>query len=282
MAFTQGFDGSRAVAGDLKAADMDQIWNGMTRADSIRKIGGDPDRIMEAIRPRGAHHCYLELHIEQGGNLERQSLPIGVVEGIVAIDRLEVTIAGFANHAGTTAMADRQDALVAGSHLTIAVRQIVSSEPGRQVGTVGRLEVTPNAPNVIPGVVRLTIELRDLSPEKLTRLAERIRLRAAEIGRETKTSIEFTSSSQSPPAIAAVEVQRAIERSAGRLGLATQRMPSGAGHDAQIMARLSPMGMIFVPSVRGISHSPLELTHWDDCARGADVLLGAVLEMDRA
>ncbi len=141
--------------------------------------------------------------------------------------------------------------------------------------------MTPNAPNVIPGVVRLTIELRDLSPEKLTRLAERIRLRAAEIARDTKTSIEFTSSNHSAPANAAVEVQQAIERSAGRLGLASQRMPSGAGHDAQMMAQLSPMGMIFVPSVRGISHSPLELTRWDDCARGADVLLGAVLEMDR-
>jgi N-carbamoyl-L-amino-acid hydrolase len=280
VAFTRGFDGSRAVAGGLKPADMDQVWNGVTRADAIRRIGGDPDRITEAVRPRGAHHCYLELHIEQGGNLDRQSLPIGVVEGIVAIDRFEVTITGLANHAGTTPMADRQDALLAASHLTIAVRQIVSSEPGRQVGTVGRLEVTPNAPNVIPGVVRLTIELRDLSPEKLTRLAERIHLRAAEIGRETTTSIEFTSRTQSSPAIAAVEVQRAIERSAGRLGLATQRMPSGAGHDAQIMAQLSPMGMIFVPSVRGISHSPRELTHWDDCARGADVLLGAVLEMD--
>ena len=277
-----GLNGSRIVAGDVKPSDMDKVWSGMTRADAIRKIGGDPGRIMEAIRPRGAHHCYLELHIEQGGNLERQRIPVGVVEGIVSIDRYEVTVTGFANHAGTTLMADRQDALLAASHLTIAVRQIVTSEPGRQVGTVGRLEVTPNAPNVIPGVVRLTIELRDLSPEKLTRLAERIRLRAAEIARETKTSIEFASSSQSPPAIAAEELQRAIERSAGRLGLATQRMPSGAGHDAQMMAQLSPMGMIFVPSVRGISHSPLEFTHWDDCARGADVLLGAVLEMDRA
>ena len=204
-----------------------------------------------------------------------------MVEGIVSIDRHEVTVTGFANHAGTTPMPDRQDALLAASHLTIAVRQIVSSEPGRQVGTVGRLDVTPNAPNVIPGVVRLTIELRDLSPEKLTRLAERIRLRAAEIARDTKTSIEFTSSNHNAPANAAVEVQQAIERSAGRLGLASQRMPSGAGHDAQMMAQLSPMGMIFVPSVRGISHSPLELTSWDDCARGADVLLGSVLEMDR-
>jgi beta-ureidopropionase / N-carbamoyl-L-amino-acid hydrolase len=277
-----GLNGSRIVAGDVKPSDMDKVWSGMNRADAIRKIGGAPGRIMDAIRPRGAHHCYLELHIEQGGILERERIPVGVVEGIVSIDRYDVTVTGFANHAGTTRMADRQDALLAASHLTIGVRQIVTSEPGRQVGTVGRLEVTPNAPNVIPGVVRLTIELRDLSPEKLTRLAERIHLRAAEIARDTKTSIEFATSSQSPPAIAAVEVQRAIERSAGRLGLATQRMPSGAGHDAQMMAQLSPMGMIFVPSVRGISHSPLEFTHWDDCARGADVLLGAVLEMDRA
>lgn len=282
VAFSRGLNGSRIVAGDVKPSDMDQLWNGMTRGDAIRKIGGDPGLIMEAVRPRGAHHCYLELHIEQGGTLEHQSIPVGVVEGIVAIDRHEVTVAGFANHAGTTPMADRQDALLAASHLTIAVRQIVSSAPGRQVGTVGRLDVIPNATNVIPGVVRLTIELRDLSSEKLTRLVERIRRRAAEIARDTKTSIEFTSSNHNAPASAAVDVQQAIERSAGRLALATQRMPSGAGHDAQMMARLSPMGMIFVPSVRGISHSPLELTRWEDCARGADVLLGAVLEMDRA
>ncbi len=281
VAFTRGLAGSRIVAGDVKPADMDQVWNGMRRADAIRKIGGDPGRIMDAIRAKGAHHCYLELHIEQGGNLERQKLPIGVVEGIVAIDRFEVTVTGFANHAGTTAMADRRDALLAASHLTIAVRQIVSSEPGRQVGTVGRLEVTPNAPNVIPGVVRLTIELRDLSAEKLTRMADRIRLRATEIARDTATSIQFTSESHNIPASADNTVQQAIERSAARLGLASQRMPSGAGHDAQMMAQLSPMGMIFVPSVGGISHSPLELTSWDDCARGADALLGTVLEMDR-
>jgi N-carbamoyl-L-amino-acid hydrolase len=178
-------------------------------------------------------------------------------------------------------MAERQDALLAASHLTIAVRQIVSSEQGRHVGTVGRLEVTPNAPNVIPGVVRLTIELRDLSSDKLKRLAEKIRGRAAEIARDTKTSVEFTSSNHSAPANAAEEVQRAIEQSARQLGLASERLPSGAGHDAQMMAQLSPMGMIFVPSVGGISHSPRELTRWDDCARGADVLLGTVMEMDR-
>lgn len=276
-----GLNGSRIVAGDVKPSDMDVVWNGITRAGAIRKIGGNPARIMDAVRLRGAHHCYLELHIEQGGTLERERVPIGIVEGIVSIVRHQVTVTGVANHAGTTPMPDRQDALVAASHLIIAVRELVTAEPGRQVGTVGHLDVTPNSPNVIPGVVQLTIELRDLSPEKLERLAERIRGQAAEIARETKTSIAFTSSNQIAPAMTAVEVQRAIKRTAERLGLATLGMPSGAGHDAQMMARLSPMGMIFVPSVGGISHSPRELTHWEDCARGANVLLGAVLDMDR-
>jgi beta-ureidopropionase / N-carbamoyl-L-amino-acid hydrolase len=276
-----GLNGSRIVAGDVKPSDLDVVWNGMTRGEAIQKIGGNPSRIVDAVRPRGAHHCYLELHIEQGGTLERERVPVGIVEGIVAIHRYQVTVSGFANHAGTTPMADRQDALLAASHLTIAVRQVVTAEAGRQVGTVGHLHVTPNSPNVIPGGVDLTIELRDLSPEKLTRLADQIRRRAAEIAGETRTTIEFKSSNQIAPAIAAVEVRRAIERTAERLGFATLTMPSGAGHDAQMMARLSPMGMIFVPSVRGISHSPRELTEWDDCARGADVLLGALLDVDR-
>ena len=276
-----GLNGSRIVAGDVKPGDMDVVWNGMKRADAIGRIGGDPRRITDAVRPRGAHRCYLELHIEQGGTLEREKVPIGIVEGIVAIHRYEVTVTGFANHAGTTPMSERQDALVAASQLTIAVRQIVTSEPGRQVGTVGRLQVTPNSPNVIPGVVQLSIELRDLSADKLVRLAQQISQRASQIARETRTSIEFASGGRNPPAIAAVEVQRAIERTAKASGLATIAMPSGAGHDAQMMAQLSPMGMIFVPSVRGISHSPLEFTEWQDCARGANVLLGSVLDMDR-
>jgi N-carbamoyl-L-amino-acid hydrolase len=281
VAFGNVLAGSRVVAGDVKA-DMNQVWSGMTRADAIRRIGGDPARITEAIRPRGAHHCYLELHIEQGATLDRENIPVGIVEGIVAIDRYDVTVTGFANHAGSTMMADRQDALLAASHLTIAVHDIVNAEPGRQVGTVGRLEVTPNAPNVIPGVVRLTIELRDLSTEKLKRLAELIRRRAAEIGKQTRTSIELTLANSTAPANAAVEAQQAIERVAGRLELASRRLPSGAVHDAQMMAQLSPMGMIFVPSIGGISHSPRELTKWDHCAQGANVLLGTVLEMDRA
>jgi beta-ureidopropionase / N-carbamoyl-L-amino-acid hydrolase len=141
--------------------------------------------------------------------------------------------------------------------------------------------VSPNSPNVIPVLARLSIELRDLSPDTLASMMDDIRARAREIAASTQTTIEFTQTMRAAPAAATPEVQRAIERAAESLGLRSSRLPSGAGHDAQMMALVGPMGMIFVPSVGGVSHSPKELTHWDDCARGADVLLGAILEMDR-
>jgi N-carbamoyl-L-amino-acid hydrolase len=282
VAFGRGLSGSRIVAGDIKPADLDQVWNGLKRSDGMRLLGGNPDRIMEAVRPKGAHKGYFELHIEQGGTLETAKVPIGVVEGIVSIERFNATIDGFANHAGTTPMPIRQDALIAASHLTIAVREIVMKYPGRQVGTVGHIEVSPNAPNVIPGRVEMTIELRDLSTDKLEKISAEIRARGAQIGKDTRTTVTIEPLSSNPPALAATAMQEIIERSARSLGLTTARLPSGAGHDAQMMAQLSPMGMIFVPSVGGISHSPKELTSWDDCARGANVLLNAVLQLDRA
>ena len=281
FAFGRGIACSRIVAGLVTGGDMDAVWNGLTRADAIRKIGGDPARILEARRPKGAHHCYLELHIEQGGTLERAGIPVGVVEGIVAIDRYEAVITGAANHAGTTPIADRHDAMLAAAHLTVAVRDVVTRLPGRQVGTVGQIAITPNSPNVIPGLARLSIELRDLSAQKLVALMDDIRARAREIAATTRTTIDFSQAMTAAPAAATPEVQRAIERAAASLGLEASRLPSGAGHDAQNMALLGPMGMIFVPSVGGISHSPAELTRWDDCTRGVDVLLRTVLEMDR-
>jgi N-carbamoyl-L-amino-acid hydrolase len=279
VAFGNVLAGSRVVAGDVQA-DLTQSWNGVVRADAIRKIGGDPSRLAEAVRPKGAHHCYLELHIEQGATLDREHVPVGVVEGIVAIRRYEVVVSGVANHAGSTAMTDRHDALLAASYLTVAVNEVVNAQPGRQVGTVGKLDVTPNAPNVIPGAVKMTVELRDLAPEKLVRLAETIQGRAKAIAQQTRTSIDFTLANTTAPATAAEDVQRCVERVAGRLGLGSRRLPSGAVHDAQMMAQLSPMGMIFVPSIDGISHSPREQTQWEHCAQGADVLLGTVLEID--
>ena len=282
VAFNRGLSSSRIVAGDVAPSDMEQVWNGMRRGDAIKKIGGDPERIMEARREKGAWHGYLELHIEQGGTLERSSTAIGVVEGIVAIERYEARITGFANHAGTTPMAERQDAMLAASHLTIAVRESVTTFPGRQVGTVGKIEISPNAPNVVPGAATLIIELRDLSAEKLKTIADEIRARAAAIATATKTRIEILPASSNPPALADTRVQDLVARAAADLKLSSVRLPSGAGHDAQMMAQLTPMGMIFVPSIGGISHSPKELTSWQDCANGANVLLNAVLALDRA
>jgi beta-ureidopropionase / N-carbamoyl-L-amino-acid hydrolase len=281
VAFGKGLGGSRVVAGDVPtAADLDQVWNGLRRRDAIRKIGGDPDRIMSAVRPKGAHHAYLEMHIEQGGTLDRDRVPIGIVEGIVAIERFTATVTGFANHAGTTPMAERQDALVAASHLAIAVREVVTSEPGRQVGTVGQFDVSPNAANVVPGVVRMTIEMRDLSTEKLARMTAAIRGRAAQIATSTRTTIAITPLSSNPPAFATPAVQQAIARASKAARLDVVMLPSGASHDAASMAQLGPMGMIFVPSIGGISHSPKELTRWEDCANGANVLRQAILEVD--
>jgi N-carbamoyl-L-amino-acid hydrolase len=178
-------------------------------------------------------------------------------------------------------MTERQDALVAASQLVLAVREEVTRVQGRQVGTVGRLDVTPNAANVIPGKAELTIELRDLSEAKLASIADAIKSRARAIAGATNTTIEIVPTGHYAPALATPAVQSAIERAASSLGLTHMRLPSGAGHDAQMAATLGPMGMIFVPSIGGVSHSPKELTAWEDCARGADVLLRTVLEVDR-
>jgi N-carbamoyl-L-amino-acid hydrolase len=278
-AYNSGLDGSSAAAGHVAPEDLNKVWNGVKKPDAIRKVGGDPDRIGEARLKPGAFRCYLELHIEQGGTLEQAAIPIGVVEGIVAIDRYEVEIQGFANHAGTTPMPQRQDALLAASYLTVAVNETVRREPGRQVGTVGQLAVSPNVPNIVPGSVQMTIELRDLSSKKIAGLAEQIRARAQEIARQTRTAIVMRPAAHHDEALATPEIQKAIEGSCSRLGLESRRLPSGAGHDAQMMATVGPMGMIFVPSIGGISHSPKELSRWEDCARGADVLLETVRQM---
>jgi len=274
-----GLVGSRIASGD--SPDLERQYNGIRLADGLRKIGGDPARLEPARLAPASFRCYLELHIEQGGTLDKAGIPIGVVEGIVSIDEYAVEIRGFANHAGTTPMPERRNALLAAAKLIEAVQQVVTREPGRQVGTVGHLEVYPNATNVVPGLVKHSIELRDLSPEKIGRLGEEIRRQAQQIAHETNTEITIRHLENDPPAMANPQIQAQIEQAAAGLGLKTMRLPSGAGHDAQMMARLGPMGMIFVPSVSGISHSPKELTRWSDCANGANVLLQTILRMDR-
>ena len=277
-----GTIGSRAVIGDLTPAILDRESNGVRIEEGLRRIGGDPGRLEEARRAPGSIHCYLELHIEQGGLLARAGVPIGVVDGIVSIDEYEVEVRGFANHAGTTPMPERRNALLAASRIVEAVQEEVTREPGRQVGTVGHLEVFPNARNVVPGLVKHSIELRDLSEEKLVRLGAAIQQRIRQIAHDTNTEISVRQVEHDAPALATAAIQREIEAAARDLGLGTMHLPSGAGHDAQVLAKVGPMGMIFIPSVGGVSHSPHELSRWPDCVNGANVLLQTVLRVDRS
>jgi N-carbamoyl-L-amino-acid hydrolase len=275
-----GVHGSRMAAGLFEGDEFDRVQNGVTKRDAMKKLGGDASRIAEARRAPGSFHTYLELHIEQGGKLDRAGVPIGVVEGIVTIDDFDVHIRGFANHAGTTPMAERRDALVAASQVVLAVQQIATREEGAQVGTVGQMTVKPNAPNVVPGDVELTVEFRDLDGAKVARLGTALKQRCAEIAKATNTEIEVKFTSRHEGARATASVQAAIEKAAASLSLKSMRLPSGAGHDAQAIATLGPMGMIFVPSIAGISHSPRELSRWNEIAQGADVLMATILELD--
>jgi len=275
-----GTVGSHSAAGDLDPATVDREFNGIAMRPGLIRIGGDPTRLADARRAAQSMHCYLELHIEQGGTLAKANIPIGVVDGIVSIDQYAVEIRGFANHAGTTPMPERRNALLAAAKLIEAVQDEVTKIPGRQVGTVGQLTVFPNAPNVVPGLVKHTIEFRDLSEETLVRLAEAAKSRAQAIAAETGTQITFTQIEHLRPALATPAIQKQIESAAAGLGLKTMHLPSGAGHDAQNIAQIAPMGMIFVPSIGGISHSPKELTSWEACADGANVLLQTILRID--
>jgi len=189
---------------------------------------------------------------------------------------------GFANHAGTTPMDKRQDALLAAAQLVIAVNKTVTSISGRQVGTVGRIAAEPGAPNVIPGKVIMSLELRDLSAEKVNSLFQNIQQEAKAIAQKTGTKISFALiPTNSIPALTDERVRKIIAESTRELGLRSKPMPSGAGHDAQDMARITPTGMIFVPSVGGISHSPKEFTRPEDMANGANVLLQTILKIDQ-
>lgn len=278
-----GTVGSRALVGEVSASDLLlPTKSGKTIGDGITFIGGDVAKLSSARKGRGELAAYVELHIEQGGNLDAEQLDIGVVEGIVGIGWWDVTIEGFQNHAGTTTMNNRHDAMLAAARFTEMVNRVVTSVPGRQVGTVGRIQAFPGAPNVIPGKVICSLELRDLDAKKIAMLFGRIRAEAAAIGESSGTTFGYTSTHDSAPALTDVRVQRAVEQAAKGLGFSTRYMPSGAGHDAQHMAQICPAGMIFIPSVGGISHSPRELSRAVDITNGANVLLATILRLDVA
>src|SRR5215467_3749061 len=226
-----GTVGSQALGEGLDEKHLNLVSNsGKTVREGTRIVGGDPDRLASARRQQGSIAGYFELHIEQGGTLEREKIDIGVVEGIVGILHSDVTIEGFANHAGTTPMDQRHDALLSAARFIEKVNQIVTSVPGRQVGTVGWIKVEPGAYNVIPGKVVLGLELRDLDEKKFLGLFDQIRNRAAEIGQINQTRFSFTDPVVTLPALTNKNFQKLIDDTATGLGLSTKLMPSGAGH----------------------------------------------------
>ena len=276
-----GTIGSRAFVGHLPDTDLGLVAkSGKTLRDGITFLGGDPTKLSTLHWKTGDYAAYVELHIEQGGTLDAEGLNIGVVEGIVGIGWWDVTIDGFGNHAGTTPMDKRRDALMAAAKYVQMVNRVVTSEPGRQVGTVGRIQAFPGAPNVIPGQVQATLEIRDLDKAKIVRLANRVMEEAKKIGVENGTTFTFKETYLSEPAIMNADVQKVIEASAKSVGMTTKYLPSGAGHDAQYMAQICPTGMIFCPSVGGVSHSPKEFTKPQDVVNGANVLLQTIMALD--
>jgi N-carbamoyl-L-amino-acid hydrolase len=279
--FHRGLFGSRAMAGLLVPDDLTVVdHEGMGLAEHLAKVGGDKARIAGAVRAPGSLAGYLEYHIEQGPELEHDHKQIGVVTGITGRFVLEVDIHGMTNHAGTTPMDMRKDAMVAAAHVALEVEHLAAHEQSCRVGTLGVVQVKPGAVNVIPGFVHLEAEFRDLEMARLEDTERRFMAACAEIAHDTHTTIEVRRQEIVPSAPTAPAFRQAIESVSAALGYTTMPVPSGAGHDAQAMARLTEIGMIFVPSKAGISHAIEEFTPAEDCARGANVLLATLLELD--
>jgi N-carbamoyl-L-amino-acid hydrolase len=213
--------------------------------------------------------------------LEQRGDAIGVVEGVVGQRRFSIQVDGQPNHAGTTPMTLRQDALVAASRIVLAVEAMARQHPGDPVATVGRLEVWPNAANVVPGSVALTVDLRDVSSAVLDQLVAELMQQLERIGVETGCPIQLKPQFEVAPTAAAGGVMAAIASAAKDLGLSHSQLPSRASHDAQEIGRRWPMGMIFVPSRGGLSHSAEEFTSDEQCWAGTAVLLETLQRLDR-
>ena len=278
-----GLFGSKALAGKINQQTLDVVTvSGYTNAEGVERLGGNVDRIYEVKRNMGDIHAFLEMHIEQGSNLYSSNTDIGIVEGIVGLKWWDVTVIGSTNHAGTTPMNQRQDAMIAASKFVLMVNETVNSYEGSQVGTVGRMSAEPGVPNVIPGIVNLSLELRDLSSKKISMIYNKILENTKIIEQETKTKFSFSPiDATGDPALMDKRIINILSDVSDDLGYTSMLMPSGAGHDAQTMALIAPTAMIFAPSKDGISHSPKEYTSFEMLEKTTNVLLNTILKIDK-
>ena len=277
-----GFFGSRAMTGSLDLTLAARLTDptGLSLPEAMRGAGFDLARAPEARRDSRTIGAYVELHIEQGPWLWEAGIPIGIVEGIVGIRRRRLTFVGQPDHAGTTPMDRRRDAFfTAAEYATKSRELVVKGGAGRSVTTIGVVEVRPGVANIVPARTALLQEIRDPEPPVLDRLARRTLLAARRVATRRGLGLEVEELMRAEPVRMAPRVQDAIHAAAGGLGLGTKRMPSGAGHDAQILAGVTDAGMLFIPSEGGRSHRPDEWSDWTAIERGANVLLGTLLRL---
>ncbi|MGD9999616.1 MAG: Zn-dependent hydrolase [Ilumatobacteraceae bacterium] len=258
---------------DVAAAD-----DGAKLGDELERIGYAGNMPCPVAAPP---HAYVELHIEQGPVLEDEGITIGVVTGVQGISWTELVLTGQSAHAGTTPMRLRHDAGYVAAEITAGVRSIARQMGGSQVATVGRCELMPNLVNVVPGRVTMTVDLRNTDEQLLQQAEDRFGHLVATLAADEGVQVATRTLARFEPVEFDPHMIDLVEQTATRLGHSTRRMPSGAGHDAQMLARICRTGMVFVPSVNGLSHNIAELTEPDDLAAGANTLLHVVLSLAR-
>lgn len=280
--FGSGLLGSSAICGqklDITEEDLDLYGN--SRGEVMASYGITVEGAGQARRDPKSVHCFLELHVEQGASLYKSQTPIGVVSSIAGVSRYEITVCGEANHAGSTVMADRKDALVAAARFIAEVPRIVREHGNAYtVATVGTIRILPNSVNVVPGSCTFNLEIRDQDGDMLTMIEKRLKEKLTDICREMQEEYTFTQISYHEPAPMSEWVKEAVENSVQEIGIPYAVIPSGAFHDSLIMTAVFPTGMIFIPSVDGISHSRYEYTPDADIEQGAEVLLRTILKVD--
>ncbi len=277
-----GMFGSRAFSGQLnpgiieEAADLE----GKHLTDVIQELGFDAHRALDASRNRETVKSYLELHIEQGPVLDTENLSVGVVSDITGLFKWQVQLTGSANHAGTTPMELRKDAFMGLADFAHEIPRIID-ENGSEYSriTIGNVTLHPGSANTVPGQVDFSIDARDISVDVMRELQDACRKALSAIVRRRQLRFDFNEVSWINPVACEPDLQKIIESQAKNLKLPYKVMPSGAAHDAQMMAHISPIAMIFVPSKNGISHSPHEWTDWHHIESGANLMLNTIIEI---
>ena len=275
-----GFLGSAALAGHLDPHLLQSPRGGRENLlAGMKRAGLTEAGLLSAARPAGSLAGYLELHIEQGKRLERAGIDIGVVSAIVGISSYRLSFLGRADHAGSTTMDDRLDAALGASAFTLSARERVMRDFPGCVVNVGAMEFKPGAFNIVPAQVDVSLEFRSADGQELDRLDSALLALARSEAKRFGLELRADFLGRHAPTPMSEPVQQAFIDSCETLGLTHTSLVSGAGHDGQSLAGLCPVGMIFVPSVNGTSHSPHEFTRWEDCVNGANVLLQAVLRL---